>query len=57
MSLANVDFFILVIVKQILHELHHALGGVFACVTGVSKKTAHDVNRDLKTQLGHVFKL
>ena len=57
MSLANVDFFILVIVKQIVHELHHALGGVFACVTGVSKKTAHDVNRDLKTQLGHVFKL
>ena len=33
------------------------LCGGFACVPGVSKKTAHNVNRDLKTQLGHGFKL
>tara|TARA_B110000261_G_scaffold18862_1_gene18870 strand:- start:1870 stop:2076 length:207 start_codon:yes stop_codon:yes gene_type:complete len=33
------------------------LCGGFACVPGVSKKTAHNVNRDLKTQLGHGVKL
>ena len=43
------------LIKISLHELHHAQGGGFACVPGVSKKTAHNVNRDLKTQLGHGF--
>jgi len=45
------------LIKISLHELHHAQGGGFACVPGVSKKTAHNFNRNLKTQLGHGFKL
>ena len=45
------------LIKISLHELHHAQGGGFACVPDVSKKIPHNVNRDLKTQLGHGFKL
>jgi len=40
-----------------LHELHHAQGGGFACVPGVSSRTAHNLNQGLKTQLGHGTKL
>ena len=45
------------LIRISLHELHHAQGVGFACVPGVSKKIPHNVNRDLKTQLGHGFKL
>ena len=44
-------------IKISLLELHHAQGGGFACVPGVSKKIPHNVNSDLKTQLGYGFKL
>ena len=39
------------LMKVTLHELHHAQGGGFACIPGVSKKTVHNVNRDKKRNL------
>lgn len=45
------------LVNITLHELQHTQGGGFACVPGVSSKSAHNANRDTKTQLGHGTKL
>lgn len=41
------------VIKITLHELHHAQGGGFNCVPGMSNTNAHWKNRDQNNQLGH----
>ena len=41
------------VIKITLHELHHAQGGGFNCVPGMSNTNAHWKNRAQNNQLGH----